>query len=642
MNTPTPCGSWPSPLGAELLTAGAIGLSAPAADDGTGYWLESHPEQAGRVGLWSRTRQGDVAELTGDHNVRSSVHEYGGGEYDVRDGVLAYTSLPDNALRIVEPGRPPRTLPTAAHHRYAALTLDLPRRRLIAVREDHGDADAVVTTLVALDLDGGAERTLAAGADFYLSPAVRGDGTLAWVEWDFPHMPWDETRLRLADADGGGAELVAGTPGVSVVEPQWLPDGSLVFLSDASGFWNFWRWDTASAARPLHEHSYDFAGPAWTLARPNYVVLDAGRLGCTWLVDGVARLGVLEFTGAPTLTPLDSDAVEVRLGGDASLTLAVLGFTDRPSGLYEVAWDAGTTTLLRAAGDATLDAGYVSLPLARSWTGPLGEVHGWFYPPTNAAAGVPDGERPPLQVLSHGGPTAMSSPALRLAVQYWTSRGIAVLDVNYSGSSGFGRAYRDRLLGRWGVVDVADCAAGVAALVAAGEVDAARVFIKGGSAGGYTTLASLVDTDAYAAGISLYGIGDLETLATDTHKFEANYLDGLVAPYPEGRATYRERSPIHHLDRLSSPMLLLQGEDDRVVPPSQAHAIADAVRDKGLPVALVLYPGEGHGFRRAETIRHAQEAMLSFVGQLFGFTSADAIERLPIENLPAAGGRRPA
>lgn len=631
--TVAPCGSWPSPIGIELLTGATVGLSAPRTDAGDAYWLESHAEQAGRVGLWRRTRQGATAEVTPGHNVRAGVNEYGGGEYDVRDGVLVYTILPGNEVHVCEPGRDARVLPTGDAHRHAALTLDLPRRRVIAVREAHSRPGEAVTTLVALDLDGGPDETLAAGADFYACPAVCPDGALAWIEWDHPNMPWDATRLMVRVA--GATTRVAGGDGVSVVEPTWTPAGALVFCSDASGYWNFWRWD-AAGARPLHDDPHDFAGPLWTLLPPDYVVLDEHRLGCTWFDEGVARLGVLDVSGPPALTPLACDAVAVRLGGDADRTLAILGFADRPTGLFDLDWETGATTLVRPSSTVAVDPGYLSAPVPVTWDGPQGEVHGWFYAPRNPDAVAPPGELPPLQVLSHGGPTALSTAELRYGVQYWTSRGVAVLDVNYGGSTGYGRAYRDRLQGNWGVTDVADCAAGVRALADAGLIDGDRVFIRGGSAGGYTTLASLVGTDVYAAGISLFGIGDLETLATDTHKFESRYLDGLVAPYPAGRQVYLDRSPIHHLDRLSSPMLILQGADDRVVPPSQARSMADAVRAKGLPVALVIYPGEGHGFRGAETIRRSQEAMLSFVAQLFGFTPADPIERLPIENLPAA------
>jgi dipeptidyl aminopeptidase/acylaminoacyl peptidase len=634
MITAAPHGTWPSPIGVELLTGAAVGLSAPLTDAGSGYWLEAHAEQAGRVGLWRRTPQGKTAEVTPEHNVRASVHEYGGGEYDVRGGVLVYNTLPDNAVHVLEPGLDARVLATEDAHRHAALTLDPPRRRVVAVREDHSGPGEAVTTLVALDLDGGPDETLASGADFYACPAVRADGALAWIEWDHPNMPWDATRLMVTVA--GVRTQVAGGDGVSIVEPSWTPGGALVFLSDASGYWNFWLWD-AAGARPLHDDPHDFAGPLWTLLPPGYVVLDDHRLGCTWFDDGVARLGVLDHSGSPALTPLASDAVSVRLGGNADATLALLGFADRPTGLYELDWQTGATSLVRTSSAAAIDPSHLSPPVALTWQGDQGEVHGWFYAPRNADAAAPPGELPPLQVLSHGGPTALSTAELRFGVQYWTSRGIAVLDVNYGGSTGYGRAYRDRLKGAWGITDVADCAAGVRALVDAGRVDGDRVFIRGGSAGGYTTLASLVSTDVYAAGISLYGIGDLETLATDTHKFESRYLDGLVAPYPEGRQVYLDRSPLHHLDRLSRPMLILQGADDRVVPPVQAQAMADAVRAKGLPVALVIYPGEGHGFRRADTIKHSQEAMLSFVGRLFGFTPADPIEPLPIDNLAASG-----
>ncbi|MBK9157519.1 MAG: prolyl oligopeptidase family serine peptidase [Propionibacteriaceae bacterium] len=630
-----PYGSWTSPLGTELLTGATLGLSEPTVKDGIGYWLESRPDQGGRTSLWSLAADGGINELTPEHNVRSAVNEYGGGAYDVGGGLVVFTHFPSHEVFVLEPGSEPRSLCAVPGLRFGAFELAAGRRLCVAVREDHRlDGQEPVTTLVALDLDspnsdGG--RIIAAGADFYANPRLRPDGALAWIEYDHPNMPWDTTRLAVGTLDGGPSELVADSPEVSVSYPSWAPNCDLVYLSDASGFWNFYRWDGATS-QPLHADPHDFEGPAWVFGRGRYVALDADQLGCTWFEDGRSRLGVLN-TATLDLRTLPIDCVSATFAGDASGTLAVLGFAERPTGLYRLDWTTGDTELIRSATAVAVDPGYLAAPEAFTWQSPDGDVHGWYYAPSNRDFSAPDGERPPLMVLSHGGPTSLSTPELKFSLQYWTSRGIAVLDVNYGGSTGYGRAYRQRLQGMWGITDVADCASGVAALVAAGRIDKDRVVIRGGSAGGYTTLQSLVSTDVYAAGISLYGIGDLELLHSDTHKFEAHDLDKLVAPYPAGRQVYLDRSPVHHLDRLSCPMLILQGLSDKVVPPNQAEAMADAVRKKGLPVALVEYEGEGHGFRKAATIAHSTEAMLSFVGQVFGFTPAGNIPVQPIENL---------
>ena len=629
-----PYGSWPSPIAPDDLVRGGLRLPGGLLDGSVRYWTEGHPEQAGRVGLWREASDGTRTELTPQGYVRNGVNTYGGGDFTAADGLVAYTSWPDGGVRLIEAGRDVELAP-GGPFRYAALSLAPRQRLLFAVREDHSDPDAPeTTTVVALDLDhpdpaGG--RVLASGADFYAHPSLGPTGLLAWCEWDQPAMPWDETRIVVAPlADPTATRVVAGGPGVSALYPAWAPDGALLFLADASGFWNFVRWD-GDGARGLLPAPYDFCGPLWTMAPAPYTVIDDHRIGCCATVEGVVRLGVLDFggPGPARLHPLPSDAVTAQLGGRGSRCLAVLGFADRPAALVELDWQSGATRELRAVAEPPADPGLVSRARPLTFPGEDGPVHAWYYPPTNPGWRAPTGELPPVQVWSHGGPTAHSGPDFSLAVQFWTSRGIGIVDVNYGGSTGYGRAYRERLRGRWGLVDVADCAGAAAALVAAGLADPDRLSIRGSSAGGFTTLAALVGTDTFAAGISLYGIGDLEALTSDpdapgggTHKFEARYLDGLVAPWPEGRQTYLDRSPIHHLDRLGCPMLVLQGTDDVVVPPEQATAIAAAVRAKGLPVRLRMFEDEGHGFRRADSIIAVAQESLAFLAQVHGFVPA--------------------
>ena len=630
MSTPLPYGSWPSPIAPADLTRSALGLSPGLVVDGVRYWTEGHPEQGGRIGLWRQAPGEEAAELTPEAYVRTGVQEYGGGAWTATAGLVAYSSWPDGAVHLVEAGST-RTIAAGEPYRYAALELDPDRRLLLAVREDNTDADAeAVTTIISLDLDsdnadGG--TMLVAGADFYAHPRLSAHGRLAWCEWDHPNMPWDSARVVVAPlSDPAARTVVAGGPDVSALYPAWAPDGGLLLLSDASGYWNFLRWDAEAGTRELYPAPYDFCGPLWVLTPVPYAVIDTGRIGCTWLVDGVSHLGELRFHPAGAdpgqLDELPTGAVTVELAGTGENALALLGHPDRPAELVDLRWTDGSVRTLRRASELDLPREVVSRAAPFTWDGPQGAVHAWFYPPTNAdLTGLP-GELPPVQVWSHGGPTAFSGPDYALGVEFWTSRGIGILDVNYGGSTGYGRAYRERLKGNWGIVDVRDCVDAVRALAAAGLADPDRLSIRGGSAGGYTTLAALTGTDVFAAGISLYGIGDLEMLATDTHKFESRYLDGMVAPYPEARQVYLERSPIHHLDRLGCPMLILQGADDKVVPPNQAVAMADAVRAKGLPVELVIFDGEGHGFRRAETIIATAEHALAFLGRVHGFTPA--------------------
>ena len=629
-----PYGSWSSPIAAADLTAATVGLSGGLVDAGVRYWTQAHPDQGGRVTLWREAADGRT-EVTPDAYLRTGVNEYGGGEWAVAGGIVVYSSWPDGSIQVIEPGQSARQLAPGDTFRYAALHLDPGRRLVLAVREEHAGEGEPATTIVILDLDssnadGG--RVLASGANFYAHPVLSADGRLAWVEWDHPNMPWDSTRLCVAPLDDPtGATRIAGGPGISALYPAWSPDGSLLFLADPDGFWNFHRWDDAGV-QVLYPAPADFCGPLWVLTPVPYAVIDAHRIGCSVSVHGYASLAVLHHgTGEPArLELIESDAVAASVTGAGPCALAVLGYADRPAALVEVDWATGALETVKSSSDRVLDPALVSRAEPISWQGPLGEVHAWYYPPTNPGFRAPDGELPPVQVWSHGGPTSFSGPEYRLATQFWTSRGIGIVDVNYGGSTGYGRAYRERLRGNWGVVDVQDCSDAARTLVERGLADPGRLSIRGGSAGGYTTLAALAFTDVFAAGISLYGIGDLETLATDTHKFEARYLDGLVAPYPEGRQTYLDRSPIHHLEGLSCPMLILQGGLDRVVPPSQAEQMVDAVRAKGLPVAYVLFPDEGHGFRRAENVIATAQAALAFLGRVHGFVPADELPELDL------------
>jgi dienelactone hydrolase len=621
-----PYGSWPSSIAPSDLISSALRLSGGIIDGGVAYWSEGHPQERGRVGLWRRDSAGIVTELTPQAYVRTAVNEYGGGDWTARGGLVAYTSWPDGAVYLLEPGAAPRQIAPGEGLRYAALFLDPSRRLLVAVREDHRGEGEPQQVIVGVNLDsdnadGG--QVLVSGCNFYAHPSLSTDGRLAWCEWNHPDMPWDRASVVVAPLQDPTRRIVVeSAEQVAALYPSWAPDGALIYLSDASGFWNFRRWVDGMVGA-LHQDPHDFCGPLWVLTPVPYSIIDAHRIGCSWTEDGFARLGILDFSGAAAvLTTLDTDAVTAEVTGFGTRCLAMFGYADRPTELVELDWTTGLADPLRASSSIELRVTAISRAEPFSWNSPDGPVHGWFYPPTNPDYGAEAGQLPPVQVWSHGGPTAFSGPDFSLAVQFWTSRGLGILDVNYSGSTGYGRAYRERLAGQWGISDVRDCVAGVLALVAAGRADAARLSIRGSSAGGFTTLAALTSSDVFAAGISLYGIGDLEALATDTHKFESHYTDRLVAPYPRERQVYLDRSPIRHIDQLSCPMLILQGADDKVVPPSQAETMAAAVRAKGLPVRLRIFAGEGHGFRQADTVKAVAEEALAFLAEVHGFTPA--------------------
>ena len=639
-----PYGSWPSIVTTDLVTSGTVGLSAPTLDGDTLYWLESRPSEAGRVGLWRRT--GDrPAELVvpAPYNVRTGVHEYGGGAYAVRDGVVVFSDLTDNRLHRLVAGVPVALTPNSAY-RYADIRVHPDRNLVLAVREDHTEDGEPVNTIVALDLDGYADGTvLCSGADFYADPELSTDGELAWTEWNHPAMPWDATRIRRGRLSVGTTLEVTETSDVaggdheSAVHPRWAPDGELLFVSDRTGWWNLYAARDHETA-PIWPEDAEFATPQWIFGDQPYVILDSRWLLVTHVQNGVTSIRLLD-RDSNTLRPILAGGLYGPLAAGGGLAAAIIEDPDRPARLAVIDLTTETWADVRRASDQALPTPWVSIPQAVSWPSTLddvpGEVHGWYYPPTNPEWTAPTDERPPLITVSHGGPTGFSDNGFAIGLQYWTSRGFAVLDVNYRGSTGYGRSYRDALRGRWGVVDVADCAGGAAALAEQGLADPRRLIVRGGSAGGYTTLQALTTTDVFTAGISFYGVADPEALARDTHKFESRYLDGLIGPYPEAIEIYRERSPILHVDQLSVPLLLLQGSEDAVVPPNQAETMAAAVRAKGLPVAMIIFEGEGHGFRRADSIKTALEAQLFFLGEVFGFTPADELPAIVIDNLPA-------
>ena len=640
--TPAPCGSWPSPVTAELIAGATIRLGQVALRGAEILWTEGRPQEQGRNVLVRRRVDGSLQDLNpAPFDVRTRAHEYGGGAFvALADGVV-FSHYDDQQLYRIDARGMPRPLTRDPDQRYADAVVDAVRNRLIAVREDHrtGDIDAVAT-LVSIALDSGAVTVLTQGHDFFSSPALSPDGRrLAWLSWDHPNMPWDGTELWLAEFAADGRLLaprrVAGGTNESIFQPVWSPRGELHFASDRSGWWNLYRLH-GGTVQALHPMAAEFGAPQWAFGMAMHGFDARGRIVCTYRQGGVSHLAMLDpDSGAfETLATPFCAIDELRVGADFAV---FVGATATQAGAL-VRLDLSTLAfeVLRASSGAQLDAAYLSRaePISFPTEGGL-EAHAFFYAPTNRERRGPQGERAPLIVVGHGGPTGATDAAFKWSHQYWTSRGFAVVNVNYGGSSGYGRAYRERLNGQWGVVDVDDAINAARFLIARGDVDPERVVIRGASAGGYTTLCALTFRRFFKAGASHYGIGDLEALVRDTHKFESRYLDRLIGPYPQQRALYRARSPIHHTARLASPMILLQGAEDKAVPPAQAQTMFDAVAAKGLPVAYLLFAGEQHGFRRAATIRRALEAELYFYGKVFGFEPADAIEPVEIRNLKA-------
>ncbi|MGI9164878.1 MAG: S9 family peptidase [Pyrinomonadaceae bacterium] len=638
-----PYGSWKSPITSDLIVSGSVGLSQPTIAGGDVYWVEMRPAEGGRNVIVQRTASGDTKDVnTPPFNARTRVHEYGGGDYVVNDGVVYFSNFADQRLYKQFPGEEPLPITPEADLRYADATLDAKRRRLICVREDHSVAGReAANTLVSIGLDGvnDSAQVLVSGNDFYSSPRVSPDGArLAWLTWNHPQMPWDGTELWTGDlrADGSlnNKNLVAGSIKESIFQPEWSPDGLLYFVSDRSGWWNLYRRNADGKIEPVTELNSELGVPQWIFGLSNYAFESVDRIVCTYYERGISQLALIDVRTRSLKTVANSytDITFMRAAPGQAVFRA--GSPAEPPSIVRFDLNTESFEVLRRSNNLDIDAGYFSVPRAIEFQTSDGlTAHGFYYPPQNPDFCAPGGERPPLLVKSHGGPTSAAATALSLTIQYWTSRGIAVLDVNYGGSTGYGRVYRERLKDQWGLVDVNDCSNGARHLVSQGKVDGNRLMITGGSAGGYTTLCAITFKDTFKAGASHYGVSNAELLARETHKFESRYLDGLFGPYPEKKEIYFQRSPINFIDRLSCPTIFFQGLDDKVVPPNQAEVMVQALRTKGIPVAYVPFEGEQHGFRQAKNIKRALDAEIYFYSKVFGFELAEKVEPVQIDNL---------
>lgn len=636
-----PYGSWKSPITSDLIVAGTINLGQIAIDGEDIYWLEGRPSEGGRQVLVRRTAAGKISEMTPPpFNVRTRVHEYGGGAFLVDNGTIYFVNNADQRLYCQTLDREPYPLTPEIKWHYADLILDRPRNRLICVREDHTVDGEPINTLVSIQLENPEDiQILVQGADFYASPRLSPDHShLSWISWNHPNLPWDGTELWVAEitAEGllGEQKLVAGGQEESIFQPEWSPDGTLIFVSDRSNWWNFYQWHPRHTIQSLCPMAAEFGLPQWIFGMSTYAILSPEQLVCTYTQQGQWHLATLnlkhqEFT---TLETPYTDISGVK--GQGSIAVFLAGSPQETTALIKLDLASHQREVLRRSSELAIDSGYLSVPESIEFPTENGlTAYGLFYPPKNRDYLAPDGEKPPLLVKSHGGPTAATSSTLNLRIQYWTSRGFAVFDVNYGGSTGYGREYRERLKESWGIVDVDDCTNGAKYLAEKELVDPERMMISGGSAGGYTTLCALIFRNVFKAGASYYGVSDIEALVKDSHKFEARYFDKLVAPYPEKKEIYHQRSPIYFTDRLSCPVIFFQGLEDQVVLPNQAERMVTALKAKDLPVAYLLFEGEQHGFRRAENIKKVLDGEFYFYSRIFRFQPADEIEAIPIYNL---------
>jgi len=645
-----PYGSWKSPLTSERIVSESVRLGQLAVDSGRVYWAENCPREGGRSTV---VRLGEDASIPhplipAPFNVRSRVHEYGGGAFVVRGDTLYFSNFSDQRLYRYSPHTLPEPLTPEGPYGFADGIIDPLRNRMICIREDHTiHAQEPTNTIVAISLnpppEGSPGTILVSGHDFFSTPRLSPDGRhLAWLSWNHPNMPWDGTDLWMADMDANGelgqARRIAGGPDISIFQPEWSPNGTLHYVSDESAWWNLYQTGEAGS-RPLYPMNAEFGEPQWVFGLRTYAFESSTIIICTYAQDGFHHLARLH-TRNGKLEPFDLPFTEFSdIHVDLPYLYCIASAPTKPTALIRLHLKTQHLTVIRQSIDFSIDPHYLSIPEAISFpTGENQTAHAFFYPPTNRDYQGPAEERPPLLVKSHGGPTGSASTSFNLMIQFWTSRGVAVLDVNYRGSTGYGRAYREELRGQWGIVDAEDCVQAVHYVVKQGKADGARVTITGGSAGGYTTLCALTFHDCFTAGSSYYGVSDLEALARDTHKFESRYLERLVGPFPEQKDLYRQRSPIHSTDRLSCPLILFQGLEDKVVPPNQAEAMFEAVKAKGIPIAYVAFEGEQHGFRRPEHIKQVLDNELFFYGKIFGFEPVEALHPVNISNFTADPG----
>ncbi len=653
-----PYGEWESPITSKAITAGSVRLGNVNFCNGGLYWLEGRPQEAGRNVLCKYSPDNaDKSQRNGldvspkDSNIRTRVHEYGGGAivFGKNEDEIYFSEFTTQRLCQLLKDGTSKPITEEGPYRFADGVVSKDGKVMYAVREDHTKPEPknVVNEIVSINLEDGSMKVLATGNDFYSNPRVSGN-QLAYITWNHPSMPWDATELRVSTLDStsnksSDHELIAGSDGdTSIIQPLFHPEtGDLFYISDESGYYNIYRKGYDNSILPM-EHDFGGSSPGWGLGQQGYTFLNDGRLAAQYNKDGKSVLLIANVSdsnkGASEIVEYGSnDGLPMMFGGvcpgEGDDVYFMGGSPSKASSIYK--WNIqskGEAAILACSSDLSFDDDLISVPKQVEFPTTLGTAFGYYYAPKNGKYTCTTEAAPPLLVKAHGGPTSCTGTSFNAGLQYWTSRGFAILDVDYGGSTGYGRDYRRRLRQSWGIVDVDDVCAGAEYLAKEGLADGDRLCIDGGSAGGYTTLGALAFRDVFKAGTSLYGIGDLTALAGDTHKFESRYLDGLVGKYPEDKDVYIKRSPIESVDTLSCPILLLQGAEDKVVPPNQAEMMHSALLKKGIPTCLKIYEGEQHGFRKAENIEDALDSELAFYGKVFGMNIPDAVS-IEVDNM---------
>jgi len=616
-------GTWPSPINAELITKAAPSLNFIQSQGDKLFWVEGRPWDAGRSVIMCRDSAGTIRDLLPPpFSHHSKVHEYGGMAYAANQTHLYFVNAADQCIYQLDlnAGNKPKAI-TSPGLRFADLVIDTAHQQLIAVGEQHHDDREPENFIAAINIATGAVSTLKSGADFYAYPRISPDNQqLCWIEWQHPNMPWDSTQLWCAQLTVDGLSDLALTAGgdnnQAIFQPSWSPDNQLHYVSDKDNWWNIY---TANG-EPVLSKDAEFATPLWQFGMSTYDFIDANTIGCLWTDQGLWHSGFIDIaTGQLSNTESQYSSLAAACCHQGRLYM-VAGAAPLANQIVGIERYGANSKLTSVYAPSTLDLDSADIAQPEPLFFPSGngeQVHAFFYPPTNAQYQGADNELPPVIALCHGGPTGATDSGLNLKIQYWTNRGFAIVDINYRGSTGFGRKYRKALTNAWGIKDVEDTQYAISYLANQQKIDPERCLIRGGSAGGYTVLSALTFTDTFKAGASLYGIGDLETLATDTHKFESRYLDSLIGPYPGRRDIYLERSPIHHAEGLNCPVIFLQGLEDKVVPPNQAEVMVKLLEDKGIKVEYVTFPDEGHGFRKANNIIRAMESELAFYRDVF-------------------------
>ena len=635
-----PFGSWASPIKAELIAEGNVRVEQIQIDKKQVYWVENRPSEEGRNVIVTQDSKDKVFDvIPSSYNARTRVHEYGGGSFAVKDKIVCFSNFKDQNLYIKIPGEDIKPLTKGRDSRYADLSIDIKFKRVICVREKHNNSEKEPeNTIVSVSLESSDEiKTLIGGNDFYSSPRLSPDGRkIAYLTWNHPGMPWNGTELWVAgiDPDGsiGTREKIAGSDKESIFEPEWSPDNILYFVSDRNNWWNLYRFK-ARQIEPLFPMEADFGLPQWIFGFSTYDFYSGDKVICSYTEKGKWYLGMLDLkTKDLDLIKSEYDTISyIKVIGEKLVMIAASQC--RSPVLVSLNLNTGKSGILRNSTEDSVSPEYISAPESVAFSSKGEEAYGFYYPPKNKLFKGPEGEKPPLIVIVHGGPTFSTSTALDLKKQFWTSRGFAVFDVNYGGSSGYGRRYRDSLKGAWGVKDVDDCINGVRFLIRKGKIDEKRLIIRGGSAGGYTVLCALTFRNFFRAGASYYGVSDLVKLTEETHKFESHYLDTLIGKYPEQIELYKERSPINFADKLRAPVIFFQGAEDKVVLPEQAESFVSVLEKKGIPVSYILFEKEQHGFRKAQNIMRSLEAELYFYSRMFDFELSEEIEPVSIKNL---------